>query len=49
MVTISTVENKGNHNHDDDNDNDDDVKWLFPSPGEKSIKLFVRICPLTAH
>ena len=49
MVTISTVENKGNHNHDDDNDDDDDVKWLFRSPGEKSIKLFVHVCPLTAH
>ena len=27
MVTISTVENKGNHNH--EADDDDDVKWLF--------------------
>lgn len=45
MVTISTVENKGNHSHDDD----DDVKWLFWSPREKSVKLFVHICPLTAH
>lgn len=34
MVTISTVENKGNHNHDADDD-DDDVKWHFWSPQGK--------------
>ena len=47
MVTISTVENNGNHNPDDDDDDDDE--WPFQSPWGKSTKLFVHICPLSAH